>query len=91
MRLSRYDFMDKLSAFSFEYKTTHKEGHEIEFSVIAIDDIKQAMDEFMDDSDIIQIINSKEQLENNIFALESHIVSEKIRLEKYKLSLKNCL
>jgi len=61
MKLSREDFLDRLSGFSFQRTTKHKEGHEITYIAIAIDDVIQVLDEFMDEEDII-ITGSIEEL-----------------------------
>lgn len=78
MDLSQSELIDRISAYCWEHKYTHKEGHEIEYSAVAMDDIQQTFDEFMAEGDFFRVISNDDC--SNVE--EKHILQ--FEFEKYK-------
>jgi len=57
MKLSRFDFIDKLNAWTFEQEITCVNGDKKTVTVIAMEDVNQALDELMNEGDIIHIVS----------------------------------
>lgn len=61
MNITQSDLLDKISEYCWQHKSIHKDGHEIEYQAVALDDIKQTFAEFMDDGDFFQIVPKSDQ------------------------------
>jgi len=93
MNLSRFDFMDRLSAFTSMHTSKHKLGHEITYKAIAIDDVIQTLDEFMGEDDYFKVISEGEYEVNDYVWYNKRIyrISDinGIKIEIYDLETKS--
>jgi len=60
MKLSRFDLIDKLNAWTMEQEITCVNGEKKTVTVIAMEDVNQALDELMNEGDIIHIVSKCE-------------------------------
>ena len=65
MKLSRFDLIDRFNAWVFTHETTHKQGHDITYDAIAMDDVNQTLDEIMNENDSIHIIAKRDFIIND--------------------------
>ena len=59
MKLSRFDLIDRLNAWTIEQEITCVNGDKKIVTMIAMEDVDQALDEIMMDGDIIHIIRKQ--------------------------------
>lgn len=57
MRLTRFDLIDKLNAWTMEQEITCVNGEKKTVTVIAMEDVNQALDEIMNKNDTIHIVS----------------------------------
>jgi len=74
MKLTRFDLVDKLNAWTMEQEITCVNGEKKTVTVIAMEDVNQALDEIMNEGDIIHIVSeSSSSIKAKVVNIETNI------------------